>query len=193
MFQERKAEVIKKVQELTRKTKELYDVDLPKVDVRFDLRGRCAGWAGYKGTEYFMRFNQDMMVNSSWDHLINDTVPHELAHIICFFKGWDRGHGRMWKMVCRALGGTAERCHQETVTYAHGTVYYTSTTGHVIPVSKQRHTKIQRGATYTFRGGKGTITMFCSYSSKAPEVPQATMAARNRLPIDGFDNHRMAA
>lgn len=168
MLKERIKEVQQKVAELTQRANQLYDCTLPPIQVRFDLRGQVAGWAGHVNGQYFMRFNTDMMQNSGWNHLLNDTVPHELAHIVCFFRNTDRGHGRYWYLTCRALGGSGERCHKEEVVYAKGhTFYYTTTTGHVIALSQQRHHKIQRGKSYIWRG-RGEINKQCAYSLQNP-------------------------
>jgi SprT protein len=139
---------------------------VPKIEVRFDLRGRAAGQAGRRGWNYFMRFNRDMMLNAGWDHLINDTVPHELAHVICFANGSDQGHGLFWRRTCRALGGSGERCHSEEVTYAKGRTYvYTTSTGQTFNISEVKHRRIQQGAGYTFRDRKmGRIDRTCAYS-----------------------------
>lgn len=139
---------------------------VPQMDIRFDLRGRAAGQAGRKGWNYFMRFNRDMMMNASWDHLFNDTVPHELAHVICFANGTDRGHGVFWKRTCIELGGTGQRCHSEDVTYAKGRTYvYTTSTGRTINVSETKHQRIQTGSAYLFKDrSMGRIDFTCAYS-----------------------------
>ena len=148
---------------------------LPDIQTRFDLRGRVAGWAGSRGGRYFMRFNTDMMQNAAWDHLIQDTVPHELAHIICFVQGTDRGHGRAWARMCRQLGGSGERCHSEAVTYAKGDTYvYTTSTGRTIHLSSIKHKKIQQGTTYTGGNGLGRIDRSCSYSLLGQTVSPIT-------------------
>lgn len=138
---------------------------VPNIQIRFDLRGRAAGIAGRRGWDYFMRFNRDMMLNDSWDHLINDTVPHELAHIICFANGSDRGHGWAWRGTCRELGGSGETYHKEAVTYAKGRTYvYTTTTGRVVHISETKHRRIQNGVSYSGRNGFGRLDRACSYS-----------------------------
>ena len=113
-----------------------------------------------------MRFNRDMMVNQSWDHLINDTVPHELAHIICMANQLDRGHGYLWAMTCRELGGNGERCHTEAVTYAKGNTYvYTTSTGKTYNVSQVKHRRIQGGSSYVFKDrSMGRLDKTCAYS-----------------------------
>lgn len=168
MFEQRKQQVLDKITELTKRANELYGITLPHINVRFDVRGRVAGWAECRFGQYGIRFNRDMMLNESWDNFINDTVPHELAHIVCYIKpALGRNHDLGWKRVCRALGGTGERCHKEEVQYAHGTVYYTTSTGHVVPMSLTRHNKVQRGMAYTLQG-KGKIDKSCAFNFNAP-------------------------
>lgn len=170
MYDVRKQQILTKVRELTELANRLYGADAvpANLQVRFDLRGRTAGQACSRWTDYWMRFNVDMMMGSGWDHLFNNTVPHELAHIICMNKRWDRGHGATWRRVCIQLGGNAERCHNETVTYAKGqTYYYTTSTGQVQAISVIRHRKIQQGAVYRFRGAGGHIDRNCRWTTDA--------------------------
>ena len=194
MFTQRKAEVIAKIAALTQRANTLYGITLPAVALRFDLRGRVAGMAGHMNRrDWYMRFNTDMMQNESWDHLINDTVPHELAHIVCFVRGSDRGHGYEWKRTCRDLGGTGTRCHNEEVTYAKGRTYtYTTATGVSVVLSETRHRRVQKGQSYTFRTG-GRVDRTCAYSlagqpmrHPAPIAPPAVGFAR--APVAGATN-----
>lgn len=180
MFQDRCTEITRKVQELVRKGNDLYKLNLPMPRVRFDLRGRSAGQAYRKMGEYGVRFNRDMIMNSGWDHLINDTVPHEVAHLFGFYTEQDRGHGRVWYSICRALGGSGQRCHSEEVTYANGkTYYYTTSTGHVVTFSSNRHSKIQRGTSYRFRDGRGIVDRNCAYSTTQPTKQQPQQTVRS--------------
>ena len=169
MLAERKQQVMSKVEQLTVRARELWGPDVvpQNLKVYFDLRGRTAGQACRRNGQFYMRFNVDMMQNDSWDHLINNTVPHELAHIVCMWKVWDRAHGRRWQAVCRSLGGDGERCHKEEVRYAKGSTYlYTTSTGKTIAISQVRHRKIQRGVVYrTVDGGK--IDSTCTYKIAA--------------------------
>lgn len=158
---------------------------VPDCEIRFDLRGRAAGQAGRRGWNYFMRFNRDMMMNQSWDNLLNDTVPHELAHVICFANGSDRGHGLFWKRTCRELGGTGERCHSEAVTYAKGRTYvYTTSTGRTINMSETKHRKIQQGASYTGRNGLGRIDRTCSYSLLGSTMVVTPAVSPKQVPVE---------
>ena len=149
------------------KAKELYPhLNFDAVGIRFDLVGRCAGMAHRRGGHYFMRFNRDMLNREAFDHILNDTVPHEIAHIVCFMDPrLGRNHDYGWANVCRRLGGTGGRTHNEEVVYGKGLTYeYTTTTGHKVRISQQLHSRMhQRGATYTYRGGKGAINKNCAH------------------------------
>jgi len=163
LFEERAAIVRAKVSNLIDLSNQTYGISIPPVEVRFDLRGRSAGQACRHNGQYWLRFNRDMMVTESWDHIIRSTVPHEVAHYVCMHRGWDRAHGRNWQRVCRTLGGTGERCHSEPVKYAKGqTYYYTTSTGKTVALSVIRHRKVQQGGSYSLRGG-GKIDRTCDY------------------------------
>jgi len=168
MFEQRRQQVQERVSQLIARVEELYSLKLPKIDIRFDLRGAAAGIAGYTqgGTQLYMRFNQDMMQNSGWDHLFDNTVPHELAHIVCFVAPrLGRDHDSGWRRVCRALGGNGESRHTQQVTYAKGkTFYYTTNMGHTVAMSVIRHRRIQQGHRYYITEGRGYIDQTCSYS-----------------------------
>jgi SprT protein len=162
---------IAKCKEVFAKALELYPhLNFDKVDIRFDLRGRAAGMAcarlGRNGRTYHIRLNTDMLNREAADHVINETVPHEVAHIICFMDPrMGRNHDSGWRHVFMQLGGAGSRVHHEAVVYGKGSTYeYTTTTGHTIRCSEQRHKKIQQGAIISWRGGKGQTNKSCAYS-----------------------------
>lgn len=185
MFAERCQEVRVKIAALIVQYENRTGQKVPHIDIRFDLRGRAAGQAGARGWNYWMRFNKDMMLNQGWDHLITDTVPHELAHIICFANGTDRGHGYNWKRTCQSLGGSGERCHSEAVTYAKGrTFVYTTSTGHTVNLSETKHRRIQQGAGYTFKDrSKGRLDKTCSYSLQGSTTVVTPTVSPKQVPV----------
>jgi predicted SprT family Zn-dependent metalloprotease len=185
MLQQRIQEVRAKVAEVSKIAQARYGVDLSDVKVLFDLKGRAAGMAGRKGSHFYVRFNTTMMLNDGWNHLINDTVPHELAHSVCQKNPQlGRQHDLGWKSVCRALGGSGERCHKEAVVYAKGKTFrYTTTTGHETNVSETVHNKIQRGVTYRTRG-MGKLNNECAYQLvgvSGREVVGRSVAAKSSV------------
>lgn len=171
MLSERQQMLTAKVNELISMANRLYNTKLPPVAVRFDLRGRCAGQAGYRPHQnyWFLRFNRDMLLSSSWDELYKNTVPHEVAHIVCMFLRIGQNHDSGWRRVCIALGGDGQRCHSEKVTFAKGKTYsYTTSTGRVVMLSSVRHRRIQHNfMVYRCKDG-GHIDKSCSYSVLEP-------------------------
>jgi predicted SprT family Zn-dependent metalloprotease len=162
MLQERIALVRTRIEQLIQKANQLYNTNLPPIDIRFDLKGRNAGCAMRRGGKYSMRFNTDLMQTASWDHIYEETLPHELAHIMCFFLKLDRGHGQEWKKACRLLGGTGERCHYEPTISAKGRTFaYVTTHEKVVTVNEFVHNSIQRGNESVLRKNFGKINKDC--------------------------------
>ena len=190
MLQQRIQEVKAKVAQCIAKAQALYGITMPQVTIRFDLKGRAAGIAGYKGFDrsFYLRFNTQMMTSpTDWDHLINDTVPHEVAHTVCqAFPKFGRNHNTGWKRVCVALGGNGRRCYDafdapEAVARMRPIVY-TTTSGHSLNVSKAIHAKIQMGAVYTAKAG-GKLTRDCSYSVMGTVAKPVQTTARPVQPV----------
>lgn len=147
----------------------IYQVDLKKVVVSFDLKGRVAGWAQCKRGVYKVKFNHDMITRGDAEVLrdmVEDTVPHEYAHIVCYMRReLGSNHDAGWQRVCLALGGTAKRTHSNEVVFGKGTTYeYTSDRGHKLRLGDRHHRRIQAGETLRFMRGKGNVTMACAYS-----------------------------
>lgn len=177
-MQEKMDLVRAKVATIVEKANQLFGITLPSIQIRFDLRGRTAGQAGSRFGQYMMRFNRDMLCNEAWDHMINNTVPHEIAHIVCFFKpSLGRNHDQGWKRVCRMLGGNGNRCFSDVdvkapTVYAKGRTFsYIASTGTVHNVSEKLHKNIQMGRTYTLKACKGKLSKACSYEIYNPAKP----------------------
>jgi predicted SprT family Zn-dependent metalloprotease len=92
------------------------------------------------------------MARQNFGHIANDTIPHEIAHIICSYFNWDNGHGRMWKRVAASLGIVPNRCFStvdtgiKAVTMRQRTKYlHKATCGTEIWVGDVLHKKIMNG------------------------------------------------
>ena len=188
-----KIEAVKaKVAQCIKLAEQKFGITMPAVQIRFDLRGRAAGMAGCQqnrwtgaSSNFYLRFNVQHMAlgGQSWEHILNDTVPHEVAHTVCqAFPKFGRQHNDGWKRVCVALGGNGSRCYSaedapEAVAKARPFAYTTST-GHIVAVSPIIHKKIQTmGASYTWRG-KGKVSKGQPFT-----VTQASMLASPTKPI----------
>lgn len=159
-------QIIDKCKTVFAKAKELYGLDMSQVGIHFDLKGRAAGMACRRGNQYFMRFNRDMLTREAFDHVLNDTVSHEIAHICCFMnRTLGSNHDAGWARVCRALGGTGGRTHSEEVVYGKGHTYeYTTDRGHKVRMGDKHHATVQRGIPLRYKNNKGTVTKECAYS-----------------------------
>ncbi len=159
-------QVIDKCKAVMALASEKYGVNLSQVGIRLDLKGRAAGMACRRGTQYYMRFNRDMMGREAFDHLLNNTVPHEIAHIVCMMNpALGRNHDSGWERVCVALGGSGATRHKEEVVNGKGYTYeYTTTLGHKVRVGDRHHKAIQGGSPVRWRHGKGITDQTCAYS-----------------------------
>lgn len=128
------------------------ELDPWEVDIRFDLKGRVGGYAGYKvnsfgDKEYFLRFNIEG-INKHWDNMVNVVVPHEVAHIVAYAKPslGAKNHNRAWSIIDRKLGGNGQRCHSMKLTKARKTTWYIyEVAGMRVKLSKIRHNRMLTG------------------------------------------------
>lgn len=160
-------QVINRCKEVFALAETMYGVDLSKVSISFDLKGRAAGTAGAKGfpRRYAMRFNYDML-QRELKKILDEVVPHEIAHIVCFMKpALGRNHDYGWAHVCKTLGGNGKRTHDMEVIYGKGTTYeYTTDKGISVRLNDKYHSDIQKGRVLTYRNGLGRVTLGCAYN-----------------------------
>ena len=89
-------------------------------------------------------------VHQSKPDMLEETVAHEVAHLIAFDRFHDSGHGNSWKRVMRALGQTPDRTYRATSeqglagknTKRH---VYVCECGEELNVSTKRHNSIRQG------------------------------------------------
>jgi len=185
------AAITDKTKEVLARAKSLYGVTLNPM-ISFNLRGRVAGWASCKlcrmtlTRQYTLKFNRDLITGKHFEDIRDETVAHEVAHLVCFANPMlGKNHNEGWKRVCLALGGNGKSRHSYDVEYAAGTFVYVSDRGANINVSKIRHGKIQNGMSYRFKGGKGNVDRYCAWApaGQTPRVtnkkPVATITASN--------------
>jgi predicted SprT family Zn-dependent metalloprotease len=157
---EEQKEVSKRLETLKLVAEYTFAVDLSKLELTFDLRGRSAGMAvGRGGLDPMLRIrlNQEAY-DIDPDRMLTQTLPHELAHIVCYammYQGrLDRkaavGHGKSWKTICVELGGKPDRCHTMALTPARKPTkqkrhVYKLDSGTMIELTTVRHNKVQRG------------------------------------------------
>jgi len=96
-------------------------------------------------------FNKSLMETNK-EYFIQDTIPHELAHIIAFVLFGDDGHGADWRRVLEALTGRpAERLHSMDVSaQRRKSKTYTMYCGcGPVEISPQRMAWVNKGRQYT--------------------------------------------
>lgn len=170
----------------------LYGVKISPT-VSFNLRGRVAGWAGCTlcrvtrtASNFRLRFNCELIEGKHFDDMVNNTVPHEIAHLVCYARP-DLGskHDAGWQRVCLALGGDGKRCHTYEVSPKGGGFTYRATCGTVITVSRQIHNKIQMGQGRVLKKTRGRVDRYCAWAPQGqplPEVPQMRKIAELVVP-----------
>lgn len=163
----RMEQALKRIEEVSTLARSVYKVDLSDLNVRFDLRGKAAGMAGQRGGVQYIRLNTDMMGNDSFNYIIEQTIPHEIAHVVCIMRprlGF--GHDAGWKRVCKTLGGSGEIYHNEPVKPARRTrkFEYITTSGMQVQVSLQRHKAIQGGKQYRMLNDGSKINSDCNFT-----------------------------
>jgi SprT protein len=129
----------------------------PTPRVEFYTKGRSAGVATAGNVVKFNLtvFEQDL------NRFLATTVPHEIAHIVCFMLNLDRGHGRNWKNVCLRLGGDGLRCYSgdglQLVCRTMKKYEHKASCGTVIMVTARMHNQLMRGITRKLIRTSGVI------------------------------------
>lgn len=93
-------------------------------EVRFNTKGKTAGWACWNGGRPYIDINP-ILLNENVEEVVNQTVPHEVAHIVVnevyenarVRDSWTNRrqiapHGHEWQQVMRLFGKEPHRCHQ---------------------------------------------------------------------------------
>jgi predicted SprT family Zn-dependent metalloprotease len=78
---------------------------------------------------------------------VEDTILHEIAHALSFLRYGTKGkgHGRLWKNVCKEIGARPERLHKGILEYPNNHYKYSDTCG--CDITYQRH-RVRKNAKY---------------------------------------------
>lgn len=114
----------------------------------------------YKGGALLiLRINIDAYRQNK-DAMLNDTIPHEIAHFICMVNYMEKKikpHGKEWKAVCSALGGSPKALANEQdfdrsllVSKRKSKKFlYILDNGYELELTSVRHNKIMKGTVYS--------------------------------------------
>jgi SprT protein len=146
-----------RTRDLLRKAENWLGLVMPRVEIRFDLRGTSAGQARVCGkTLALIRYNPTLLGRHPAE-FIAETVPHEVAHVVAFAEHGARirPHGAEWQGIMRYFGVAPTRCHGYDVsrlrTRALRRFLYRCDCG-THEISSIRHNRIRtRGVVYLCR------------------------------------------
>jgi SprT protein len=183
MDMERFAEITRKTNEVLERARQLYGVDI-KPTISYNLRGRVAGWAGCRycmmtrqARDFRLRFNSDLINGKHFEDIRDETVPHEVAHLVCYARpDLGRKHDAGWRRVCIALGGNGKTRHDYDVVPAAGGFTYRASCGREVTVSAVIHRKIQAGQTRVLKKTRGRIDRNCAWAPHGQALPTTTPA-----------------
>ncbi|ASD52136.1 hypothetical protein KNT64_gp184 [Pseudomonas phage PspYZU05] len=130
----------------------VYDLDLdPALK---ENRGKCAGKASAnaytKKSTVCINYNMMLVNKDNWDSILEDTIAHEVAHIVEYMLVGKMSHSSFWSEICITLGGTGKRYHNlklATVQYIY------EVNGHKLYLTAIKHNRIQSGVSYRCKTG----------------------------------------
>jgi len=110
----------------------------------FESRKRTLGRCHYHAKKITL---SKWYVELNEENDVEDTILHEIAHALSFLRyGTNgKGHGRLWKNVCKEIGARPERLHKGILEYPDNHYKYSDTCG--CDITYQRH-RIRKNAKY---------------------------------------------
>lgn len=138
----------------------LTDEELPIV---FVFSGQVAGMAKRRKNVFNLEFNVEAILKDR-DEMINNTIPHEMAHIVdMYLYGGRSSHGHRWQAIIHALGGSPERTHTIPLTKARRSrrYLYEASCGTTVEVGPRHHKSVQTGGKLLLKKTGGKITRSC--------------------------------
>jgi SprT protein len=103
-----KERVAHKVWQVLEELNEEYGAEFDFPRIEWCMIGTMAGRAWL--TQWRIQLNEQLC-KENLENFINETVPHEVAHLVAYKVFGDDGHGDGWRSVMRALGLNPTRCH----------------------------------------------------------------------------------
>lgn len=175
-----KSQVNARVNHFIDRANALYGRKMPYPAVTFDVKGTCGGTAN--GSQWKVSFNA-ILLKENWEEYMNDTIPHEVAHLVVYelygveYRRTRTGrvqrisHGPRWKGVMRDFGCEPKRTHDMDVSNARQGkrtktkyLYRCSHCGAEITIGPKYHKDIQRG--------RGLIHKGCPSGSKLEYIKE---------------------
>lgn len=158
-------QIYQKCSEVFKLAESLYPVKMEGTEILLINMGKKAGLAKMQGEKF------TLVVNPRYNHnaLLEEVIPHEVAHLVCMKLKTDFGHGPDWKRTAISLGSSGKTYYGSSPTVFKGKTYrYTDTDGRYVYVSQNLHKKIQAGQTRITDEGT-YLTNKCQYVIENPQ------------------------
>lgn len=164
----KKIELLRAVTDACTRAHDLYDCRLSDYGVKIKLEKHMGCTAGQfrchrdsdgKVVMAELRFNIKAALLNPED-MLKDTIPHEVAHAIHWFKNQGRGHDSIWRKICVELGGSGNTYHslQLKPRHAQKRWLYVASCGTEARLTTTIHKKVQAGQHRILRATRGRIT-----------------------------------
>jgi predicted SprT family Zn-dependent metalloprotease len=140
-----KQQIEARINECMKKGRQLFNARPRLSHIMYTDDTKHSGSAGWNPEDkwYIRLSNPDIETNL--DHILNEIVPHEVADVICMWLAvnekefGDKGHGKAWKHVAKALGSTG----QTIVDRAEDKFIYKTSAGNLVKVNQEQHNMMQ--------------------------------------------------
>lgn len=112
-----RAQIIASIHKYMDIARKMYpSANLPNPTISFKMKGGTRlGVARYGARTFEIRIN-DQIAKKYLDDAINDTAPHEVAHLVAYkVHGRCQGHGPNWKRIMRQFGVAPNRCADKSI------------------------------------------------------------------------------
>lgn len=171
---ELKKQCLAKIEEAYTIAEKHFDTKIPRIPVEFSTKlTKTAGKVHYmrNGMGSIKMTLSVPILRDNPAEFVARTPGHEAAHHIvhCVYGTETQAHGREWKFVMNLIGQSAERTHRMKTTTANGVAASCGCKTHMI--TKQRATKMRRGASYYCRKCKQNLVL--GTQVKAPVLKPA--------------------
>jgi predicted SprT family Zn-dependent metalloprotease len=163
----RKEEFVQRICEVMEMARNKYpqfnmaNCEVPFVFIKTGQHAGMMQWIKLSSTRdvYNLLFNT-VAIKQDWDHVYNDTIPHEIAHLVDHVLHGTTSHGSKWKRIALSLGCDGKRCHNIDMSEAKRKTrkaVYVATCGTEIKLTINMHNKVQNGEMRRLTSTRGII------------------------------------
>jgi predicted SprT family Zn-dependent metalloprotease len=155
-------EVQAKFNEVKVLAEKIYGINCGLLKLKTTLVGTSAGLAtmafpkGLPKLEINLNINAINGTDEQRDHVINNTIAHEMAHIVNYLlPSSGNNHNRGWQRVCRNLGGDGNATYsvKKVGNISSSVKYLYEVNGNRVFMGKIRHNRTQRRSTVYYYSG----------------------------------------